>query len=128
MSTAIGAGLGVLAATLLLALAREWRRYFSGHHIISRPQLVVRVTTCALLVGQLVMVAVGLRLHFTSFDGGLAYWGVALALAALAMGLAVWDLRQVRRYARRRRAESLGRMSAYIRRLERGRGAQPSGQ
>lgn len=128
MASIIGAVLGVLAAALLLALAREWRRYARGDHTISRPQMVVRATACALLVGQLLMVAVGVRLHFASFDAVLAYWGIAMVLSALAIGLAVWDLRQVRNYARRSRAESFGRLSAYIRRLERGRGEQPSGQ
>ena len=89
----------------------------------------MRVVTCVLLVGLLLMVVIGVRLRFDTFDAVLTYWGIAMSLGALAMGLAIGDLRQIRHYARRRRAERFGRLSAYIRRLERSRGAeQPSGQ
>ena len=127
MGSIVGIALAIVAAVLLLALAREWTRYARGDHIISRRQMAVRVTTCVLLVAVLAMVVVGVRLRFDTFDAVLTYWGIAMSLAAIAMGLAVWDLRQVRSYARDRRAESFGRLSAYIRRLERSRGTEHSG-
>ena len=128
MGIVIGTALGVTATVLLLALTREWLRYSRGHHTISRRQMAVRTVTCCLLVGVLVMVAVGLRVTFGSFDDMMAYWGTAMVMAAVAMGMAIWDLRQVRGHGRRQRAEGFMRLSAYIRRLERGRGGQPGGQ
>jgi len=128
MSIAMGAGLGGLAVVLLAALARDWRRYSTGHHIITRSQMLVRATTCGLLVGQLILVAVGLRLRFATWNWGLIYWMGVTALSCVAMVLAIWDLRQVRRRARGMRAENLAWMSWLLRNLRHGPGTDPGRQ
>ena len=127
MGYVLGPVLGVLACVVLVALMREWTRYRRGEHVISARQMAVRASTGVLLVGLLIMVTVGVRLVFQTFDAAMAYWGIVMALSALAIGAATWDLRQVRRWARRERAESYGRLSAYIRQLERSRPQQQAG-
>jgi len=115
-------GLVLLAAALVARLVGEWRRYAGGGHVITRRQLVLRVASAVDLVLLLALLGVGARLRFTSAEAGIAYWGACLILALVAMALAGWDLRLVRRIFRRRRAESYRRLSCYIRALERSRG------
>ncbi len=129
MSYALGIGLGVLAIVLVMAIAREWSRYRRGTHFITRRQMIMRAISAGLLIGTLGMIAAGMSRRFADFDAVLGYWGVGLSLAALAMGLATWDLRILRTRSRRRRAESYGRMSAYIRQIDRRRDSeQASGE
>ena len=127
MGFVLGPVLAVLACAVLVVLVREWTRYRRGEHVISGRQMAVRAVTGALLVGLLGMVAVGVRIGFQTFDAAMAYWGVAMSLAALAIASAIWDLGQVRRWARKRRAESYGRLSGHIRQLERSRPSEQAG-
>jgi uncharacterized membrane protein YbhN (UPF0104 family) len=127
MSYALGIGLGVLALVLVAAIAREWSRYRRGTHFITRRQMIIRAICAAVLISALGMIAVGMSRRFADFDAVLTYWGIGLSLAALAMGLATWDLRILRSRSRRRRAESYGRMSVYIREIERRRGSEQAG-
>ena len=127
MSYALGIGLGVLALLLMAAIAREWARYRRGTHFITRRQMIMRAISATLLIGVLGMIGAGMSRRFADWDAVLGYWGVGLSLAALAMGLATWDLRILRSRSRRRRAESYGRMSAYIRQIDRRRESEQAG-
>lgn len=127
MSYALRIGLGVLALVLVLAIAREWSRYRRGTHFITRRQMIMRAVAAALLIATLGMIAVGMSRRFADFDAVLAYWGVGMSLAALAMALATWDLRILRSRSRRKRAESYGRMSVYIRQIDRRRESEQAG-
>lgn len=119
--------LALLAVALVVRLAAEWRRYTRGEHIISRQQMGLRVASAGDLMLLLVLVAVGARMHFSSFAAAVAYWGLCLLLAVGAIALAGWDLRLLGRVGRQRRAESYRRLSAYIRRLERSREGEEPG-
>ncbi len=127
MSYALGIGLGVLALVLVMAIAREWSRYRRGTHFITRRQMIMRAISTGLLIGTLGMIGAGMSRRFADFDAVLGYWGIGLSLAALAMGLATWDLRILRTRSRRRRAESYGRMSVYIRQIDRRRESERAG-
>ncbi len=124
MAQLFGGALGVLGVALLARLAVEWRRYSAGTHLITRRQMILRVVSAADLVVLLVLVGVGAHLGFTTARGAATYWMSCLALAFVAIVLALWDLRLLRSAAGRHRAEGMGRLSRYIRRLEQSRGGR----
>ncbi|MGD9496894.1 MAG: hypothetical protein AB7Y46_11380 [Armatimonadota bacterium] len=126
MAYLIAALLGALGVVLLARLLVEWRRYVEGNHLITRPQMILRVISAVDLVLLLVLIAAGARVGFGSAEAALAYWGLCLLLAFAAIALAAWDLLLVRRGWGRRRAESFRRLSVYIRRLEQSRPQQVS--
>jgi len=114
----------VLGVALLARLVLEWRRYSEGTHLITRRQLILRAVSAADLVVLLGLVAIGARVGFVSAEGAAVYWTICLVLAFVAIVLALWDLRLLRGAAGRRRAQSMRRLSQYIRRLEQSRGGQ----
>jgi len=124
MAQLFGAVLGVLGVALLARLVLEWRRYSEGTHLITRRQLILRAVSAADLVVLLGLVAIGARVGFVSAEGAAVYWTICLVLAFVAIVLALWDLRLLRGAAGRRRAQSMRRLSQYIRRLEQSRGGQ----
>jgi len=121
MAQVFGAALGVLGVALLARLVVEWRRYAEGTHLITRRQMALRIASAIDLVVLLGLVGLGARLRFTTAEGAAIYWSICLVLAFVAVLLAIWDLRLLRRAAGHRRAESLRRLSQYIRRLEQSR-------
>ncbi len=127
MSDWVALLLGLVAVGLLGRLGVEWGRYARGEHVISGRQLGLRVASGIVLVALLAMVAVGVRLEFGRVQSTAVYWGVSMLLAGAAMMLAVLDLFQVRRSARRRRAEIYRRISSYIRQVSERRSVQQAG-
>ncbi len=124
MAQLFGGALGVLGVALLARLVLEWRRYSEGTHLITRRQMVLRAVSAADLVLLLGLVGVGARVGFTTAKGAAVYWSICLLLAFVAIVLALWDLRLLRGAAGCRRAESMRRLSQYIRRLEQSRGGR----
>ena len=125
MAQLFGGALGVLGVALLARLVVEWRRYADGTHLITRRQMVLRIASAIDLVVLLGLVGLGAAIGFTTARAAAVYWSICLALAFLAVVLALWDLRLLRRAAGHRRAESLRRLSQYIRQLEQIRGPVP---
>ena len=119
--------LGLVAAALVVRLIAEWRRYQRREHIISGRQLALRAGSGLLLVAVLAMMALGVNLEFTSARSAAAYWGVCLLLVGAAIALAMLDLWQVAKYARRRRAEMYQRMSSYLEQVVRRRDTDRAG-
>ncbi len=127
MPSYLGALLGLIALFLLLALGREWLRYRSGEHFVTRGQMIARVVTTGVLIALLFVVGAGVQMRFTTVGGLFRYWAIAMLLAAIAIAFAMWDLRQTRRRARHQRAEAYSRLSHHIRQLERNRSAHEMG-
>jgi hypothetical protein len=94
-----------LAMAVVVGMVYQALSYAHGRQLISRRQLVLRLSAGTLLLGTIGLVFYAAFQHFTNPVTALVYWGLLTLLPVIVVILAWMDLRELARTQHVRQAE-----------------------
>lgn len=105
MSYAAGVLLLIAACAIVIGAVLQVLQYRRGRHIITRVQLVWRLTTAVLLVIIIALIFLGVVYPWPDPVAELIFWSGLVLLGIIVIFLAMYDLRLVQRQRHIRQAE-----------------------
>jgi len=105
MSYAIGIILSICAVAIFIGMAYQILAYFRGRLLISRHQLILRLTAGVLLLITIGMIFYTALVRFSNPILALGFWSLMLFLPLIVIIIAWLDLRQLARAQHERQAE-----------------------